>query len=40
MKRILKIPATTVRGSPKIGTHANSSDHIPNFLNQNDELSI
>ena len=34
------MPAVIVRGSPKIGTHANNNDHIPNFLNQYDVLSI
>ena len=30
----LNKPATKVNGSPKIGTQANSKDHLPNFSNR------
>ena len=34
------MPATKVSGSPTTGTQANNNDHLPNFLNHFDDLSI
>ena len=39
-KLTLNKPATRVNGSPKIGTQANSKDHLPNFSNHFDDLVI
>ena len=36
----LNMPATKVSGSPTTGTQANNNDHLPNFLNHFDDLSI
>ena len=36
----LTLVATKVSGSPTTGTQANNNDHLPNFLNHFDDLSI